>query len=61
VSVFDELRIKRDELADEMVALAEREDLLRSELVGSGFQFADRGLHILKGVPDEWQLFALDS
>jgi class 3 adenylate cyclase len=26
---------------------------------GSGLQFADRGSHTLKGVPDAWQLFAL--
>ena len=25
---------------------------------GSGLQFEDRGLHTLRGVPDEWQLFA---
>ncbi len=29
-------------------------------VVGSGFQFNDRGRHELKGVPGEWQLFALE-
>lgn len=28
-------------------------------LLGSGLEFADRGTHQLKGVPGEWQLFAV--
>jgi class 3 adenylate cyclase/pimeloyl-ACP methyl ester carboxylesterase len=28
-------------------------------VVGSGLRFEDRGSHTLKGVPDEWRLFAL--
>jgi class 3 adenylate cyclase len=28
-------------------------------VVGSGIEFADRGSHVLKGVPDEWQVFAV--
>jgi hypothetical protein len=28
-------------------------------VVGSGFEFADRGTHELKGVPGEWRLFAV--
>src|SRR6185503_20572731 len=28
-------------------------------VIGSGMQFEDRGKHTLKGVPGEWQLFAL--
>ena len=28
-------------------------------VAGSGIEFADRGLHVLKGVPDEWQLYAV--
>jgi pimeloyl-ACP methyl ester carboxylesterase len=27
-------------------------------VAGSGIEFADRGVHTLKGVPDEWQLYA---
>jgi hypothetical protein len=30
-------------------------------VAGSGIVFADRGSHPLKGVPDEWQLFAATS
>jgi class 3 adenylate cyclase len=29
-------------------------------VLGSGIGFADRGLHQLKGVPDEWQLYAVE-
>jgi class 3 adenylate cyclase len=28
-------------------------------VVGSGLQFEDRGTHTLKGIPDEWHLFAV--
>jgi class 3 adenylate cyclase len=30
-------------------------------VAGSGIEFADRGLHTLKGVPGKWQLFAVSS
>ena len=29
-------------------------------VAGSGFAFADRGTHSLKGVPDSWQLYAVE-
>jgi hypothetical protein len=32
---------------------------VRDLVVGSDFRFEDRGLHQLKGVEGEWQLFAL--
>jgi hypothetical protein len=28
-------------------------------VVGSGLVFEERGTHRLKGVPDEWQVFAV--
>jgi class 3 adenylate cyclase len=28
-------------------------------VVGSGLAFEDRGMHALKGVPDDWHLFAV--
>jgi hypothetical protein len=28
-------------------------------VAGAGFVFADRGTHRLKGVPDQWQLYAV--
>ena len=30
-------------------------------VAGSRFQFQDRGLHTLKGVPDQWQLYAVTN
>jgi class 3 adenylate cyclase len=30
-------------------------------VAGSGLRFADRGTHALKGVPDEWRLYVLES
>jgi class 3 adenylate cyclase len=33
---------------------------VRTLVLGSGITFADRGLHRLKGVPDQWQLFAVE-
>jgi class 3 adenylate cyclase len=33
---------------------------VRMLVLGSGISFADRGRHELKGVPDEWQLFAVE-
>ncbi len=34
---------------------------VRDLVAGSAFHFDDRGLHSLKGVPDDWQLFAVSS
>ncbi len=28
-------------------------------VAGSGLHFTDRGIHVLKGVPGEWRLFAV--
>jgi class 3 adenylate cyclase len=28
-------------------------------VAGSGIEFEDRGIHALKGVPGEWQLYAV--
>ena len=28
-------------------------------VAGSGLSFADRGAHTLKGIPEEWRLFAV--
>jgi class 3 adenylate cyclase len=30
-------------------------------VAGSGITFTDRGSHVLKGVPDEWRVFAVES
>jgi class 3 adenylate cyclase len=48
-----------------VAALAQASEVLATDTVktlvlGSGIGFADRGLHTLKGVPDQWQLFAVE-
>jgi class 3 adenylate cyclase len=50
-------------IAARVSALAEPSEVLVSRTVkdlvaGSGIDFADRGTHTLKGVPDTWQLYA---
>jgi class 3 adenylate cyclase len=47
-----------------VAAMAEAGEVLVSRTVkdlvaGSGIVFADRGTHTLKGVQDEWQLYAV--
>jgi len=47
-----------------IAALAEPGEVLISRTVrdlvaGAGFQFTARGIHSLKGVPDEWEIYAL--
>jgi class 3 adenylate cyclase len=47
-------------------ALAGPSEVLVSSTVkdlvaGSGIAFADRGFHALKGVPDEWRVFAVEN
>ena len=49
-----------------VVSLAEPGEVLASStvkdlVVGSGIEFADRGRHELRGVPGEWQLYAVDG
>jgi class 3 adenylate cyclase len=34
---------------------------VKGQLVGSGIDTSERGTHVLKGVPDEWKLFAVRS
>ncbi|MEB4212435.1 hydrolase, partial [Mycobacterium sp. 94-17] len=34
---------------------------LRDLVIGSGLEFADRGVYTLKGVPGQWRLFAVTS
>jgi class 3 adenylate cyclase len=49
-----------------VAAIAESGEVVVSRTVtdlvaGSGIEFADRGVHQLKGVPGDWQLFAVTS
>jgi class 3 adenylate cyclase len=53
-------------IAQRVQALAQPDEVLVSRTVtdlvgGSGIAFADRGTHALKGVPDQWQLFAVED
>ena len=41
--------------SDEIVVSSTVKDLV----VGSGIRFEDRGIHALKGVPEEWRIFAV--
>ena len=34
---------------------------VKTLVLGSGISFTDRGLHVLKGVPGRWRLFAIDE
>ncbi len=48
-----------------VVSIADPNEVLVSSTVkdlvtGSGLRFTDRGSHILKGVPGEWRLFAVE-
>ena len=53
-------------IAARVSALAEPSEVLVSRTVkdlvaGSGIEFADRGAHELKGVPDTWDLHAANA
>ena len=53
-------------IASRIAALAEPGEVLVSRTVkdlvaGSGITFSDRGVHVLRGVPEEWQLLAVES
>jgi class 3 adenylate cyclase len=52
-------------IAARVLSSAEAGEILCSRTVkdlvaGSGFTFADRGLRHLKGIQDEWQLYAVE-
>jgi pimeloyl-ACP methyl ester carboxylesterase len=53
-------------IASRVASKAAASEILTSSTVkdlvaGSGIRFVDRGTHALKGVPDEWHLFAVES
>jgi class 3 adenylate cyclase len=53
-------------IAQRVQALAEPNEVLVSRtladlVAGSGIAFTDRGAHALKGLPDQWQLFAVED
>jgi class 3 adenylate cyclase len=61
----DKIRGIAVHLGARVAALAAESEVLCSRTVkdlvaGGGFHFSDRGTHRLKGVPDEWQLYAVE-
>lgn len=53
-------------IAARVEALAEPRQILVSRtvvdlIVGSGIETTDRGEHVLRGVPGEWRLFAVET
>jgi pimeloyl-ACP methyl ester carboxylesterase len=56
IAVHTGARVAAQALADEVLVSSTVKDLV----AGSGITFKDRGLHELKGIPDEWRLFAVD-
>ena len=55
-----------DHIGQRVSALAGPGEVLVSSTVkdlvaGSGITFTDRGSHVLKGVPDEWRVFAVEN
>jgi class 3 adenylate cyclase len=68
-----EVEIRGDDLGGLAVSIAKRvcdlatpgqvlvSETVRSLVVGSGFEFEDRGEHELKGVPGTWRLLALKT
>ena len=57
IAVAISARIERMAKTGEVLVSRTVKDLV----VGSGIEFADRGTHQLKGVPGEWQLFAVTN
>jgi class 3 adenylate cyclase len=56
IAVHIAARVLTQAGAGEILASRTVKDLV----AGAGFVFADRGTHQLKGVPDTWQLYAVE-
>jgi pimeloyl-ACP methyl ester carboxylesterase len=56
IAVHVAARVARLATADEVLVSSTVKDLV----AGSGLRFRERGTHALRGVPGEWQLFALE-
>ncbi len=57
IAVHIAARVMAEAVPGEILASSTVKDLV----AGSGISFADRGVHHLKGIPDEWRLFAVES
>jgi class 3 adenylate cyclase len=54
------------DICQRVSALAGPSEVLVSSTVkdlvaGPGIRFTDRGAHVLKGVPDQWRVFAVEN
>jgi class 3 adenylate cyclase len=56
IAVHIASRVMHEAASGEVLASSTVKDLV----VGSGLRFADRGDHVLRGVPDPWRLYALE-
>ena len=66
-----EVEVRADDVVGLAVTIAKRicdladpgqvlvSEAVKPQLVGSGIATSERGTHVLKGVPDEWRLFAV--
>jgi class 3 adenylate cyclase len=66
-----EVEVRPDDVVGLSVTIAKRicdlagpgevfmSEAVKPQLVGSGIPTSDQGTHLLKGVPDEWRLFAV--
>jgi|SRR5215831_1865603 len=57
IAVHTGARVAANAGAGEVLVSSTVKDLV----AGSGLGFEDRGVHVLKGVPGEWRLFAVRS
>jgi class 3 adenylate cyclase/pimeloyl-ACP methyl ester carboxylesterase len=57
IGVHIAARVEAAALPSEVLVSRTVKDLV----VGSGFSFISRGAHVLKGVPEEWELFAVEA
>jgi class 3 adenylate cyclase len=67
-----EVEVRGDDIAGLTVTIAKRvcdlagrgevlvSETVRINVVGSGFEFNDRGEQVLKGVPGTWRLFSVE-
>jgi class 3 adenylate cyclase len=57
IAVHIAARVGAKAAASEVLVSGTVKDLV----AGSGIAFADRGEHVLKGIPDQWRLFAVEA
>jgi class 3 adenylate cyclase len=66
-----EVEVRPDDVVGLTVSIAKRicdlagpgdvfvSEVVKGHLAGSGIALSGHGIHVLKGVPDEWRLFAV--